>query len=67
MTKKSKQKFKYFENEKSVRDEIKSTFRHFKGLSVVKNGLKLESPSLIIGGLHVFLQENHFLTEPQFS
>ena len=29
MTKKLKQKFKYFENEKSVRDEIKSTFRHF--------------------------------------
>ena len=29
MNEKSKQKFKYLENEKSFQDEIKSIFRHF--------------------------------------
>ena len=36
MTKKSRQKFKYLENEKSFQVEIKSTFIIFKGLSVAK-------------------------------
>ena len=30
MSKKSRQKFKYLENEKSSYDEIKSTFHHFR-------------------------------------
>ena len=34
MTKKSRQKFKYIENEKCFEDEIKSVFHHFKGLSL---------------------------------
>ena len=29
MPKKSRQKFKYLENEKSFKDELKSIFRHF--------------------------------------
>ena len=40
MTTKSRQKFKYFENEKSFKDKIKSIF---KGLSVAKNCLRPES------------------------
>ena len=34
MTKKSRQKFKDLENEKSFKDEIKSIFRHFKEISL---------------------------------
>ena len=37
MTKKSRQKLKYLENEKSFWGEIKSIFHHFKGLSIAKN------------------------------
>ena len=37
--KKSKQKFKYRENEKSSSGKIKSIFHHFKVLSVDKNCL----------------------------
>ena len=47
MAKKWRQKFKYLENEKSFSGEIKSFFIMFKGLSVAKNCLRLESPSLI--------------------
>ena len=34
MTKMSKEKFKYLENETSFYDEIKIIFHHFKGLSL---------------------------------
>ena len=43
MTKKPEQKFKYLENEKSFKAEIKSFFVIFKGLSVAKNCLRPES------------------------
>ena len=46
MTKKSRQKFKYLKNEKSLSGEIKSIFVIFKGLSVPKNCLRLESAPL---------------------
>ena len=46
MTKNSRQKFKYLENEKNFYCEIKSTFHQFKGFSVAKNCLSLDSVSL---------------------
>ena len=46
MTKKSKQKFKYLENEKSFKRETESIFHLFKGLLIVKNGLRPESAFL---------------------
>ena len=47
MTKKSRQKFKYLENEKSFYGEVKSMFLIiFEGLSVAKNSLKPESVPL---------------------
>ena len=46
MTKKSRQKFKYLENGKSFRGEIKSTFHRFKGLWVPKNCLRPASAPL---------------------
>ena len=48
MTKKSRQKFKYVENEKSFWDEIKSIFQHFcKAIIKVNNFfLEGESPTL---------------------
>ena len=45
-TKKSKEKLKYLENEKSYSGEKKAFFIIFKGLSVVKNFLRPESASL---------------------
>ena len=49
MIKKSRQKFKYLENEKSFQDEIKSIFHHF-GRAIIeanqKNFLEGESPTL---------------------
>ena len=45
MTKKSRQKPKYLENEKSIWGEIKNFFIIFKGLSVAKNWLRPESAS----------------------
>ena len=36
VTKKSRQKFKYLENEKSLKREIKTIFHHFNGFSVAK-------------------------------
>ena len=47
MAKKSRQKSKYLENEKSFRLEIKSIFHHFKGLSVAKHCLRPESAPLM--------------------
>ena len=47
MTKKSRQKLKYRENERSFWGEIKIIFYHFKGLTVVKNGLRPEGTPLI--------------------
>ena len=47
MVKKSGEKSKYLENEKSFRLEIKSIFHHFKGLSVAKNCLRPESAPLM--------------------
>ena len=53
MTKKSRQKFKYFENEKSFQSEIKKHFSSFlKGLSVAKNCLRLESTPLMKANRH---------------
>ena len=46
MTEKSRQKFKYAENEKRFSGEIKTTFIIFKGLSVAKNYLRPEIASL---------------------
>ena len=49
MTKKSRQKFKYLENEKSFYDEIKNIFHHFEGLllkQIIKFFLEGESPTL---------------------
>ena len=37
MTKKSRQKFKYLENEKNFQDEIKSIFHHFKKAFIEEN------------------------------
>ena len=48
MTKKSKQKLKYFENEKSFRGEINSIFISFRGLSVSKNCLRPKSAPLTL-------------------
>ena len=48
MTKKSRQKHKYLENEKSFLGEIKSFFIIFKGLSVAKNCLRPESAPIIL-------------------
>ena len=47
MTKKSRQKLKYLENERSFWGEIKIIFHHFKGLTVVKNCLRPEGTPLI--------------------
>ena len=47
MTKKSRQKVKCHENEKSFTGKIKSILIIFKGLSVAKNCLRPESVSLI--------------------
>ena len=48
MTKKSRQKFKNNENEKSFSSEIKSIFHHFKGLLVDENCLRSDSMPLTI-------------------
>ena len=51
MTKKSIQKFKYLENEKSFQEEIQRIFHHFKGLSLKQINqifLKGESLTLIL-------------------
>ena len=47
MPKKSRQKSKYPENEKSSWDEIKGLSIIFKGLSIDKNCLRIESALLI--------------------
>ena len=49
MTKKSRQKFKYLENEKRVYDEIKSIFNHFWRAIIEESKkyfLEGESPTL---------------------
>ena len=46
MTKKSRQKFKYLENEKSFKVKQKAFFINFKWLSVAKNCLRPESVAL---------------------
>ena len=48
MTKMSRQKHKYLENEKSFWVEIKAFFIIFKELSVAKNSFRPESTPLII-------------------
>ena len=47
MTKKSRQDFKYLENEKSFKDEIKSIYIIFKALSLAKYCLRPEGAPLI--------------------
>ena len=47
MSKKSRQKLKYLENVKSFGGGIRSTFYHFKALSIVKNGFRPESEPLM--------------------
>ena len=54
MNKKSRQKLKYLENEKSFLGEIKAFFIIFKGLSVAKNYLRTESASLMLRFLRKF-------------
>ena len=46
MTKKSRQKFKYLENEKSFKVKQKAFFIIFQGFSIAKNCLRLESAPL---------------------
>ena len=46
MTKNSRQKFKYLENEKSFQGEMKSICIFFKGLSVAKSCLRPDSVPL---------------------
>ena len=48
MTKKSKQKFRHTENEKSYQDETKSIFHHFwrAFIEAKKKNLENESPTL---------------------
>ena len=53
MTKKSRQKFKYLGNEKSIYGEPKSIFHHFKRLSVLKNYLRPEGAPLKGSGKNV--------------
>ena len=48
MTKKSREKFNYLENEKSFQGEMKSIFPIFKGFSVAKNCLRPEIASVRI-------------------
>ena len=48
MTKKSRRKFKYLENEKSFQDEIINFFFNFQGDSVSKNCFRSETASLTI-------------------
>ena len=48
MTKKSRQKFKYLENEKSFQDKVKSIFTTFQWHSVAKNCLRPETAHLTI-------------------
>ena len=60
MPKKSRQKFKYLENEKSFKDEIKAFFIIFEGLSlkqIKKTLLEGESPTLNWG----FLSAAYFI------
>ena len=52
MTKKSRQKHIYFENEKGFLGEIKSLFHHFKGFSIAKNCLRHESALLCVSIAH---------------
>ena len=47
MTQKSRQKYKYLENEKSFQGEIRSIFRHFERAFIAKNCLRSESAPLI--------------------
>ena len=51
LTKKSRQKFKYLENEKSFKDGIKSIFIICKNHSVAKNCLRPENVHLILNEL----------------
>ena len=45
--KKTRQKWKHLENEKSFQSRIKSVFHHFKELSVTKSCLRPKSSSFI--------------------
>ena len=54
MTKKSRQKLKYLENEKSIGMKQKAFFINFKGLSVAKNCLRPESAPL---SMHLLLEK----------
>ena len=46
MIKKTRQKFKYLENKKSFKDEIKNIFIILKGLSLKQFFLEGEAPTL---------------------
>ena len=64
MPKKSKQKFKYLENEKSFQDEIKGIFIIFEGLSlkqIIKRFLEGDSPTLIDIS-SIYIQQTIFLS-----
>ena len=52
MPKKSRQKFKYLENEKSFQGKMKSIFHHFSGTIIganKKKNLESESPTVVNG------------------
>ena len=63
MTKKSRQKLKYLENEKSFWSEIKSIFIIFKGRLIAKNCLRHKSAHLnkIFLKILQYSQENSVL------
>ena len=70
MTKKSRQKFKYLESEKSFYDETKSIFHHFKrALSDVnkKCFLQGESPTLKVRVLKLGSHRGDELRRPPSS
>ena len=54
MTKKSREKLKYLENDKSFWGEIKSIFHHFEGLSMAESCLRPENVHLTNKGSKLY-------------
>ena len=54
MTKKSRQKSKYYENEKSFCDEIKSVFHHFKRVFIEANKKNFVSKVRVLLSYHFY-------------
>ena len=67
MTRKSRQKFTYFDNEKSLEDEIKTIFHHFlRAFIEVNKTILLEAESLTLKYSVVVSTKGHFLTSCKF-